>query len=229
MFFCSSSEDELNWELNSLQASLGPNVPIFESPSHGYSVHEVLRIITEDVPKHKMCTEKPCGVRACASFVIDLSRVNLKDLAADDNGVWVTSSPRRMYELCRKQGKIESLQHISRISHDVDKSNVVIVYRQYGKHQATPEFRRIITSVTDYNGATVPKAIVQYFFNGGKKVPVNIQPHGNSKSEFLKLLVALLSASLYQKSLVIRLKYIMLVKIPIQKRVRMKYSIFWSY
>ena len=166
-----------------MQASLGPNVPIFESPSHGYSVHEVLRIITEDVPKHKMCTEKPCGVRACASFVIDLSRVNLKDLAADDNGVWVTSSPRRMYELCRKQGKIESLQHISRISHDVDKSNVVIVYRQYGKHQATPEFRRIITSVTDYEGATVPKAIVQYFFNGGKKVPVNIQPHGNSKSE----------------------------------------------
>jgi hypothetical protein len=49
--------------------------------------------------------KKPCGVQTFSSFVVDL----LKDLAADDNGVWTTSTPRHMYEVERKNGKILSL------------------------------------------------------------------------------------------------------------------------
>lgn len=174
------SDNEFEAEL---QDTLGPNVPIFESPHSGYDVHSVLKIITGKIPESKICTQKPCGVRSFASFVIDLKCVNFKDLAADDNGVWVTSFPRRMYEVCRKHGKIESLEHITKVPRGIKKQNIVTICRQYGKHQATPEFRRIITSVLDGNGITMDRAIVQYFFNGGIKVPVKIRSHGNSKSE----------------------------------------------
>ena len=162
-----------------MQDTLGPNIPIFVSPHSGYDVNEILKIITEKIPESKICTRKPCGVRSFASFVVDLNCVDLKDLAADDNGVWVTSFPRRMYKVSRKHGKIESLKHITKVPRGVSKHNIVTICRQYGKHQATPEFRRIITSVLDGDG----KAIIQYFFHGGKKVPVRIRSHGNSKRD----------------------------------------------
>ena len=85
-----SDSDEFDPELTDLQEKLGPNIPIFGSPSSGYGVFDVLRIIQEDVPRRNLCTQKPCGVRSIASFVVDLESVDLKDLSADDNGVWVT-------------------------------------------------------------------------------------------------------------------------------------------
>ena len=79
-----------------MQGLLGSNIPVYGSPRVGYSAHELVDMIFKEDPKKKLCTEKPTGVRTFASFVIDLKSVNHKDLAADDNGVWVTSSPRRM-------------------------------------------------------------------------------------------------------------------------------------
>ena len=76
-----------------------------------------------------------------------------------------------------------SIQHVRKIAPGVDKKNVVTICRQYGTHQATPEFKRIIATVLDCNGVMMPKAIVQYFFVGGNKVPVQTLSHGNSKGK----------------------------------------------
>lgn len=38
-------------------------------------------------------------------------------------------------------------------------------------------------AILDAKGVPMSKAIVQYFFQGGKKVPVKVTPHGNSKSK----------------------------------------------
>lgn len=131
----------------------------------------------------KVCVKKPCAVQTFSSFIVDLNQVNLKDLAADDNGVWITASPRRMYEVERKRGKILSVRHITLLAPGVDKKNVVTVCRQYGTHQGTPEFKRIIATILDCNGVIIPRAVVQYFFLGGKKVPVHIPSHGNSRDK----------------------------------------------
>ena len=168
-------------EVEELQAVLGPNVPVYGSPRCGYTVRELVSLVYKEDPELKVCTQKPTGVQTFASFIIDLKCVNLKDLAADDNGVWVTSTPRRMYELKWKHGVISSLRHISKVTPEIDKRNVIHICRQYGTHQATPEFRRIITTIIDSKGVTVPRAIVQYFFLGGKKVSAHLKPHGNSK------------------------------------------------
>ena len=59
------------------------------------------------------------------------------------------------------------------------KSQIVTICRQYGTHQATPEFNRILTTVVR-NGVILPKAVVQYFFKESVKVPVVVRSHGNS-------------------------------------------------
>lgn len=157
---------------------LGQNVPVYETPSCGYSVVELLNMLMQETPPSKLCTKKPCGVRAFASFVVDLKCVELKDLGADDNGVWVTSSPRRKYLIDQRGGNIVSVKHINKVTKDMDKSQIVTICRQYGTHQATPEFKRIITTVVR-NGVILPKAVVQYFFKDGVKVPVVVRSHGN--------------------------------------------------
>lgn len=105
-----------------------------------------------------------------------MNSVSFKDLPADDNGVWVTSSPRRKYEVQRINGRIVSMQHVQYLG-----SNVVTVCRQYGTHKATPEFRRIIATIVDSKGPVLPRAVVQYFFTGGKRVPVSMLSHGNAR------------------------------------------------
>ncbi len=130
--------------------------------------------IVESAPPEKIATEKPCGVCTFTSFVIDLNSVGVKDLPADDNGVWVTS-PRRKYEVKRMDGKIISLRRVQNTS-----SNVVTICRQYGTHKATLEFRRIIATVINSKGVVLPRAIIQYFFVGVKKVPVSLPCHGNA-------------------------------------------------
>jgi hypothetical protein len=64
------SEDD-NSELEALQKALGRGVPIYASPG---SVHELLEIISEDVPASKICVKKPCGVQTFSSFVVDLNK-----------------------------------------------------------------------------------------------------------------------------------------------------------
>ena len=113
--------------------------------------------------------------------MIDLSCINLKNLSADDNGVWVTSSPRRTYEIKKKDGKIISVNHIGKITPETSKRDIVTLCQQYGTHQATPEFRCIIAYVLDHNGVIMTRAVVQYFFLNDKKVPVCVALHGNSK------------------------------------------------
>jgi hypothetical protein len=95
-----------------------------------------------------------------------LTKVKLRDIAADDNGVWTTSTPHRMYEVERKHGEVVSVRHVANIGPGVDKKKVVTVCKHI--------------TVLDYNGVVMPRAIIQYFFLGGIKVPVS---HGNSKAK----------------------------------------------
>lgn len=177
---CSDDDSASGTEVDKLQMFLGPKVPIFETPTSGYCVEDVLRIISGVIPQSKVCIKKPIAVRTCSSFIIDLTKVKFKDLAADDNGV---CTPRRMYEVERRCGEIVSLRHITKVVPGVEKEKVVTICRQYGTHQATPEFKRIIATVLDHNGVVMPRAIVQYFFLGGNEVPVQTLCHGNSKAK----------------------------------------------
>ena len=52
----------------------------------------------------------------------------------------------------------------------------------YEQNQSTPEFHRIFYFFCDGNGNTLDVVLLQYYFEGGKEVPVVVAPHGHSKS-----------------------------------------------
>ena len=133
-FFLSDSDSEVE----ELQSILGPEVPVYGSPRTGYTALELVSMILKE--DQKLCTLKPTGVRTFASFIVDLKCISLKDLAADNNGVWVTLIPRCKYELKQKNGEVHALRHIPKVTPEIGKHNVITLCRQYGTHQATPEF-----------------------------------------------------------------------------------------
>jgi hypothetical protein len=173
----------LNFDLRSggvnqaLQETLGPNTPVYESPQKGYSAIELLRILLGKTSASDLCTKKPRGVRTFASFIVDLNSVHLKDLHADDNGSWVTSFPRRRYEV-----EMDGDDIISATLADSTNNNAVTLYRQYGTHKGESAFKRIIATVNDSDGKCYPKAVVQYYFLGGKPLAVRIPSHGNASN-----------------------------------------------
>lgn len=157
--------------------SLGPETPLYETPKKGYSALELLNLLFGKVSKSMLCTRKPCKIQTFASFVVDLAFGPYKDLQADDNGSWVTASPRRRYVVERNDGKIISAMIASELD---DGDEVVTLYRQYGRHKGEPAFRRIIATASDASGKQISKAIVQYYFIGGHELPVHVPAHGNA-------------------------------------------------
>ena len=82
------------------------------------------------------------------------------------NCSWTTSSPRRSYSIVKEGDEIVSVRVFPQSSDE----SVVTICRQYGVHKGTPQFWRIISTVRDSKGELIPKAILHYFFAGGKKV-----------------------------------------------------------
>jgi predicted DNA-binding antitoxin AbrB/MazE fold protein len=165
------SSDSEDSDLEQLTVALGPQKPVYDTRKTGYSALEIVKILMKETSSSKICTRKPCGVRTYSSFLIDFNSVGLKDINADDNGSWVTSSPQRSFSVKKDGDEIISLTQCTRGS--------LTLYRQYGVHKGTPQFRRVISTVYE-NGRLIPRAVVQYFFTEGKKVVVKIPSHGNS-------------------------------------------------
>ena len=135
--------DDSDSELEDLKEFLGLETSIYDTPRHGYNAREILQITLGETPSSSLCTMKPCGVRTFASFIVDLDRVPLWNLHADDNGAWATSSPCQKYVVEKEGDKVISAKVLSDCSED-DSDSVVTIYRQYGIHKGTHEFRRII-------------------------------------------------------------------------------------
>ena len=159
-----------------LKALLGPMTPIYDCSVRSYTALDILDIIIGGVPNEKLCTKKPTCVRTTASFVIDLNAVQLSDIKADDNGSWVTSNPRRTYEIEMHEGHVVVAVPVQVSS----SSNCYTLCRQYGTHKGTSDFRRILAFVIDASGKTMSKAFLYYYFKSGIESEVKIIPHGNA-------------------------------------------------
>ena len=93
-------------------------------------------------------------------FIVDLQRVDMRSLYADDNGVWSTSSPRNYFIVDLENGMV------SKVTSSTQHNFTHFVRRQYGTHQATLSekritFQRIISTVTSKNGERSRFAVVQ--------------------------------------------------------------------
>ncbi|XP_028415784.1 uncharacterized protein LOC114539357 [Dendronephthya gigantea] len=107
----------------------------------------------------------------------------------DDNGSWGGhTKPRRKYRIEESEegGITSSKVYKPDDSCLPDPEDVYTLYRNYFQHSHTPTFRKVIATVYDWKGNTLPLAVVQYFFEGGIEVPIKLARHGNAKGQDAK-------------------------------------------
>ena len=123
-------------------------LPVYKwSYSHyHYSIEELARILlTDSVPKGKLCSRQPTCVNHNVSFAIDLDALDdYSDIRADENGVWkrkgapiaiVSVHKSKNPAQVARRTKMRSLPHYYKLS------------RTYYTHSCSPDFHRIITTV----------------------------------------------------------------------------------
>lgn len=162
-----------------------PKLPVWSRETEGLSANRLIEMILTSQGSSKICQHRPTSVRHNVVFVIDLEKVDTKDITADDNGSWDISSPRRKY-LVDKDNETGNIKSIKRASEDG--RNVYTLYRQYGSHKATKkengiEYKRILASLKDFDGNMAPIAVLQYFFKRGKEHDLVLAPHGNARGK----------------------------------------------
>ena len=161
--------------------------PVWSRSTKGIPSEELIKLVMTGALENplKVCTHRPIGVRHNALFVLDLKKIKLEDVTADDNGSWSISTPRRFYEVERSEiGKVISVNRTR--AEASSHRGVYTLVRQYGTHKATKdktgvEFKRMVATVRDSKGNILRFAVLQYFFKGGKEEDIILAAHGNSK------------------------------------------------
>ena len=80
--------------------------------------------------------QRSLQVFVSASFIIDLNSVQLRDVAADDNRVWITSNPRHSYSVEVFCWHVIAASYIINGEYTDD---TYTLFHQYGTHKNTPD------------------------------------------------------------------------------------------
>ena len=161
--------------------------PVLERPVKGYTAERLLDIIVgNQVRTASICQRVPRAVRKHAAYVVDTVALGCSDILSygDDNGSWGGhTKPRRKYkiEVSEQLGITSMRKYHSNDKGTPDPEGVYTLYRNYFQHAHTPEFRKVIATVNDWEGNMLPLAVVQYFFEGGIEVPIKLAKHGNDQ------------------------------------------------
>jgi hypothetical protein len=153
------------------------DTPIYSKPTEALTAIEIFKLAFGEEGEGYACTEKPIGVRYNSVFIINLDKIDLRSLYADDNGVWNVATPRKYFRVDVEDGKVSEVKsgHKDNYTH--------LLKRQYGKHQATftergITFQRIISTVVSKSGSKCRFAVVQYIHRDGTEDDVLLHPHG---------------------------------------------------
>lgn len=148
---------------------------------------EILHIcVGQKVPQNKICARVPSMVDQSAVFVVDLSAVDYKDLAADDCGVYSRhSSPSEAVNVQLDEDNnvlgFEKVHKGKQTTTSNCTQSPYIVRRQYSWHSVTDEYRRMIVKV-ERDETFLRLAVVQYIVNTSDTSAIFNRPYGNRDS-----------------------------------------------
>ena len=73
-------------------------LPIYSRATSGYTFHQLVKILMpSDVDESAVCSVRPIGVSANATFIVDIDKVHFNDLKCDDLGTWIATGTKSTY------------------------------------------------------------------------------------------------------------------------------------
>lgn len=86
--------------------------PIYSTPTEALTAVEIFKLAFGEEEEKYACTEKPVGVRYNSVFIINLDKIDLQSLYADDNGVWSVVTPRKYFRVEIEDGKVTDVRSL---------------------------------------------------------------------------------------------------------------------
>ncbi|KXJ18326.1 High affinity nerve growth factor receptor, partial [Exaiptasia diaphana] len=162
-------------------------LPVLRYINHGLSLKEIIKICVKgNVPKEKICTAVPTMVQKSAVYVVDLSSVQILDLAVDDCGAYGNhSSPSVVVEVdVDDDGNLGSAVrnvYKNEVQQSLRQAKVrqFTVKRQYSWHKLSKDYKRVIIKVEE-NNTILPLAIIQYIIKTRDPSKLFEKAHGGS-------------------------------------------------
>lgn len=141
---------------------------------------EIFKLAPGEKEEKYDCTEKPVGVRYNSVFIINLDKIGLRSLYADDNCVWSVDTPRKYFRVEIEDSKVTDVWS------GQTENYTHLLKCEYGKHPATFTERGItfqwtILTVCSRSGSKSRFAVVQYIHRDEKEGDVVLYLHGNTK------------------------------------------------
>lgn len=84
--------------------------PIYSTPTEALTAVEIFKLAFGEEEEKHACTEKPVGVIYNSVFIINLDKIDLQSLYADDNGVWSVATPRKYFCVEVENGKVTNVR-----------------------------------------------------------------------------------------------------------------------
>lgn len=121
--------------------------PVYECPPPRYSADRILQILLDPtIPEDKICKVKPTGIKASATFVVDVRNLEcLDDIKKDEFGIWhYSGSHPQAYRVYQEEDDM----FVEKCESSAKGGNVVYLRRLYCTHPSNPEFKRLICFVS---------------------------------------------------------------------------------
>ncbi|XP_070554999.1 uncharacterized protein [Ptychodera flava] len=155
--------------------------PVFSNIYKGLNRRDVLNIIVgNQINFDLVCKSVPTNVRKNATFVVDTTSINVRDLSADDNGIWRGghSCPQTYVTVTTADGVVKTVKTVPK--NQSTSSNTYLYMRHYSIH-AESSFKRIIHKVYNNERKLLPLVVIQYYFDDGIEKEISLPNHGNQK------------------------------------------------
>ena len=157
-------------------------IPYLTKGSRAYSHQKVVDIILSGKSK-RVCSARPVKVEENATFLIDRSKLSHQDdWAKDDLGTWRNQGYGGTVLTVSEDGVVFEARQLPKRLKDrcVLEENQYLLKTTYYCCQASTDYSRRMTSLTDWNGTTLDLIILSYSFTGAPHA-ISLKPHGNAR------------------------------------------------
>jgi len=158
------------------------NWPVFVKGKTDYSFEEVVNILLSEHNTEQICEKQPMNCQINAAFLIDITKIQIKNLPFDDNGSYSASGSHTWtYKLVETEDTQIKLISKKRQALTNPGERYIYLRRIYRTSKGSQDFKQIVSYLEDEHSNILNNlALLQYNFKGPEH-NFEIKAHGNSK------------------------------------------------
>lgn len=158
--------------------------PVYKEGKTNYTFQETISILTSEHSPDILCEKQPMNCQRNMAFLIDSTKVKIRDLPCDDNGSYLATGSHTL--TYKKVGDDHSeVEFVSKKRELPEHQGERYLYlrRNYRTSKGCSDFKQIVSHLEDTQGNIINNVVLLQYNFKGKEHSFEAKPHGNSKNK----------------------------------------------